>query len=237
MKNIGYKITLVIALMIIGALAFKIYFKQPVIDDYDKKQSNYIDKAKTEAKIIAKMVDKKGYSVAVLERKKAILGNGDITNLPVSQSVLDSLRLDGFSKDKKLQQASLINASLSAKDLKSTKIIDSLSKQSFVYTDPYLTATYYPDTNGGKFDINYRLSLIRHDYKKRKNIFSGYKYYTDILSPDNRVTVNSMQTITIESPSVKKFGIGLQLGYAYNPSTSSFSPSIGLGISYNLIRF
>jgi hypothetical protein len=237
MKNIWYKVGIIAGIMIIGYLSFVLYFTKPQPVYIEKEPTEFINKAKTEAKKIANTVDKKGYSVAIFELKKSIIGNGDITGLPISQSVLDSLRLDNLEKDRRLQQASVVNGTLNAKSLKADRVIDSLKRETHTYKDQFLTATYYQDSLGGKFDINYKLSLIRQDYKKRKNIFSGYKYYTDILIPDKRVTIENMQSLTIESPSVKKFGIGLQIGYAFNPATSKLDPTIGVGISYNLIRF
>lgn len=35
----------------------------------------------------------------------------------------------------------------------------------------------------------------------------------------------------------KRFGIGIQAGYGYNIYGNNFSPFIGIGISYNFIRF
>ncbi len=35
----------------------------------------------------------------------------------------------------------------------------------------------------------------------------------------------------------KRFGIGVQAGYGYNIYGNNFSPFIGIGISYNFIRF
>lgn len=236
MKNIGLKLALFIAIIVIGYLSFKISTQKPTAITV-VKQSDVIDKFQTEAKKIASEVDKKGYAKTVFERKEAIINSGDVTKLPVSQSVLDSLRLDNIDKSKKLIQASLINGSINARALRAEKRLDSLKHEQFVYTDDFLTAVYTPDTLGGKFDVNYKIVLIRHDYKKRKNFFSPYRNYTDILSPDKRILINNLQAITIEQNKPKRFGVGLQVGYYFNPVTSKFNSSFGLGFSYNIIRF
>ncbi|MCX2473573.1 hypothetical protein OQZ33_04430 [Pedobacter sp. MC2016-05] len=237
MKNLGFKIALGAAIIIIAGLCYKLFLVKPHQTLVTNPRSEIIDKIQTDAKLIAQTVDVKGFSKAVFERKASIIGNGDITGLPVSKSVLDSLRLDNMDKTKKLQQASAINASLSAKALHAEKKTDSLLKEHYIYTDDYLTAMFTPDSSGGKFDVNYKLSLIRHDYKKRKNFFSPYRQYTDILSPDKRILIDNMQSLTIESPKTKRFGIGVQAGYYFNPATQQFNPSFGIGISYNLLSF
>lgn len=215
-------------------LGIKLY-KQHKATEAVNKPSAIIDEAKTEAKKIAVSVDKKGYAKTTLERKAAIIGNGDLSGLPVSQSVLDSLRLDNIDKSAKLQQASAIAATWQGKALRATKQLDSLNNVQYVYKDAFASASFTPDSLGGKFDLSYKIKLIRHDYGQRKNIFSPYINYTDILSPDKRITIDGMQSISIESPKLSRFGIGITGGGFYDPASKQFKPAIGAGIVYNLI--
>lgn len=235
MKANILKIALVLCLFIIGVMGFKLLDKVPKPNI--EQATSIIDEAKTEAKVIARSVDQKGYAKTVMQRQADVIGNGDISKLPVSQSVIDSLRLDNLDKTKKLQQASLLNATLVARDLVATKKIDSLQRLYYVYHDDFTTAMFTPDSTGGKFDIDYRISLIRQDYKKRKNIFSPYVNYTEILSPDPRITINGLQSLTFKEERHTKWGIGIQGGYYYDPQQQKLMPALGFGISYNLIRF
>lgn len=238
MKTKGLQALLIAAIAVIAWLSFKLLMQGGTSPaDYVKQPSAIIDEAKTEAKITAREVDKKGYAKVVFERRAAIIGDGDISKLPVSQSVLDSLRLDNLDKSKKLEQASVINATLKATTLRAVKITDSLKTKRLIYNDEYLTASFTPDTLGGVFDFNYRIKLIRQDYTKRRNWFTPKVQYTEILSPDKRITINGLQSLTIKSPVPGRFGIGLQAGYYYDPSRKQFLPAIGAGLSYNLINF
>ncbi|KIO75955.1 hypothetical protein TH53_18000 [Pedobacter lusitanus] len=240
MKTKGLQLALIIAVFLIAWLGFKLYRLAPPSSLALQKEVRppaLIDEAKTAAKILASAVDEKGYTKVTLERKADIIGDGDITRLPISKSVLDSLRLDNLDKTKKLQQASLINASLKITALRATGIIDSLQKKRYSYQDEYLTAGFSLDTLGGTFDINYQIKLLRQDYQKRKNWFSPYVQYTDILSPDKRITINGMQTLTIAAPKASRLGLSLTAGYYYNPVQGQFIPALGLGLSYNLVQF
>lgn len=220
-----------------GWLTFKLVFTKPEKQVIAKNSSDIINEAKTEAQIIAKSVDNQGYSKTVAKRKEAILSSGDISKLPISQSVLDSLRLDNLDKSSRLQQASAIIGKLEAKNLRATTVIDSLNRKSYLYKDGFASARFTPDSLGGTFDIDWRLKLVRHDYKKRKNFISPYTYYTDILSPDPRISIDELQTLTIESHKPTRWGIGLQAGYYYDPKQRKLMPAFGVGLSYNLIRF
>jgi hypothetical protein len=238
MQNKGLKSLLIAAVAVIIVLGIKLFIQSNASEKpVGNKASAIIDEAKTEAKVLARSVDQKGYAKTTLERKKAIIGNGDISKLPVSQSVVDSLRLDNLDKDKKLQQASYLNATLHAEKLRAVKQIDSLKGTRYTYSDDFASVGFTPDSLGGKFDLDYKIKLIRHDYIKRKNIFSPYINYTDILSPDKRITINGLQSLSIASPARGRFGVGLQGGYYFDPITRQFKPAVGVGITYNLIQF
>lgn len=238
MKIKGLQLALTAAVILIAWLSFKLLTQaHPAEKVTENKPPALIDEAKTAAKVLARAVDKKGYSVVTMERKADIIGDGDISKLPVSQSVLDSLRLDNLDKRTKLQQASLINAELKVAAARAIKTIDSLQRKRYTYQDDYLTASFSPDTLGGTFDINYQIKLIRHDYRKRKNWLSPYVAYTDILSPDKRITINGLQTLTISSPKPSRFGLGLMAGYYYDLQKGSFSPALGVGLTYNFLTF
>lgn len=215
MKSNTYKVLFIIASIIIVVLAVKLFLTpKKVTNKATNQPTNIIDDAMVEAKKLAEKVDKKGLKTASFERQAEIIGNGDISHLPVSQSVLDSLMLDNLDKTKKYQSAVAINASLEAKNLRATKVIDSLKNASFVYKDEFVNARFTPDSLGGKFDIGWHVNLVKHDYRKRKGILSPYRYYTDILSPDPRITINGLKQLTIEPPAGKaKIGFGVTAGY------------------------
>lgn len=220
-----------------GWLAFNLIFRKPATQVV-YRQNTPMDEVKIDAEKIAESVDKKGFGKTVLERKNKALQNADLSKLPVSQATYDSLRLDNIDKSAKLQQASAIIAKAEAKNLQAKRVIDSLTgREQFLYTDDFVRAMFTPDSTGGQFNVAWDVKLIRHDYKKRSWLLAPYRYYTDILSPDPRIKIGGLQNLTIESHRPTRWGLGLQAGYHYNPATKQFTPSVGVGLSYNLIRF
>lgn len=228
MKDKGLFIGLLILNVVVGIFVYRQMHKKTAVKE---SQSSVIDSARVEAKKIATSVDQKGYAKTAYERKAAIIGSGDISKLPVSKAVYDSLRLDNLDKTKQLQQASLISATLEAKAVRALKMVDSLNSLRYYYKDQYADIGFTPDSLGGKFDWRYNIKLIRHDYTK------GRKNFTDILSPDKRITIDGLQSLTIESPKPGRFGVGLQAGYYYDPYHRQFLPAVGLGLTYSLYNF
>lgn len=70
--------------------------------------------------------------------------------------------------------------------------------------------------------------------------------YTVALDKKNRIYItsnnpyvkyNSISGFTIPKKRAKRFGIGPQIGVSYNIKDNSISPTIGIGLSYLLIKF
>nr|WP_067054076.1 hypothetical protein [Mucilaginibacter sp. L294] len=236
-SNTGLKSLLIAAGVVIIVLGVKLYLQAHRSAQTNGSASAIIDEAKTAATKIATSVDNKGYAKTTFERKKDIIGNGDISKLPVSQSVLDSLRLDNLDKSKKLQQASYINATLQANELRAVKKIDSLNRVHYEYSDAFANVGFTPDSLGGKFDLKYNIKLIRHDYYSPKKLFKSQVNYTDILSPDKRITIDGLQTLRIESPQPSRLSLGLHAGYDYIPALNRFMPGVGLGLTFTIKSF
>ncbi|RYF26593.1 MAG: hypothetical protein EOO42_01125 [Flavobacteriales bacterium] len=236
MKSNTYKILFGIAVVVIAALIIRDLFFVPrqAVKTANNKEVGIIDDAFVDAKKLAESVDKNGLVKASFERKAAILGNGDISKLPISQSVLDSLMLDNTDKTIRYQSAIAINATLEAKGLRATKVIDSLKRASYLHQDSVLTARFTPDSLGGVFDITGRIKLLTHNYTKKKNLFAPTRYFTDVLAPDKRFTIDGYKQLTIEQPPGKaKVGFGGTLGYgvqlgANNQLTTGFQATVGL---------
>ncbi|MES2651269.1 MAG: hypothetical protein V4663_05985 [Bacteroidota bacterium] len=237
LKKLSFsKVFMIVSVIIILFLLYKLRNPNPT-QVFAKHESNVLDEAKVEAKKLSEQVDKKGFSKATFERKDAIIGNGDLSGLPISRAVFDSLRLDNIEKGRKLQEASVINATLNANGLRATKLIDSLQNEYYFYSDPFATVKFTRDSLGGKFDLGYNIKLIKHNYKNRKNFFSPFTQYTDILAPDKRITIDGLQSLTFSSQKQSRIGFGLQLGYYYDPIRNNFFPAAGVGLSYNLKNF
>jgi hypothetical protein len=65
---------------------------------------------------------------------------------------------------------------------------------------------------------------------------SGYKPSLDLIKvfPQTKV-INTVQTLTV--PDSRRWGVGVNVGAAYSPYFNKFTPSISVGVQYNLFEF
>lgn len=109
------------------------------------------------------------------------------------------------------------------------------------FASKYLSATV--DTT---FNLNYKYNAeVRIAATNEPSGFLGLgtpKRYIDISSPDPNFTINSVDRFRVEVPNKPKpWGIGIIGGWTIDPLVTEgelrFRPSIGVGVSFNLIRF
>ena len=84
-------------------------------------------------------------------------------------------------------------------------------------------------------DIDVKLQVT--DYVEKGGLFKKTKYYTDIYSPDQNISINGLKTYrkeTVIKP--KRVGIGVQFGYGLS-SDFKIAPYVGIGLSYNVLSF
>lgn len=131
-------------------------------------------------------------------------------------------------------------ATLKAENIRLTQSNTNPKRQE--YKDSFLSLVYNSDSNTID-SLSYIVELTRTRYWKRPWLLASKRYYNDIFSADQRVTINSVRRFTLPEPGPKKFGIGFQVGYGFPviPAPKfSFQPPapyIGIGFSYNLVRF
>jgi hypothetical protein len=64
------------------------------------------------------------------------------------------------------------------------------------------------------------------------------KEYKTVVTTDNPiVNFTEIRSLKFDLPRPKKFGIGIQAGYGFNLKGGSLTPYIGLGASWNILRF
>ncbi|MFB5946140.1 hypothetical protein [Albibacterium profundi] len=100
--------------------------------------------------------------------------------------------------------------------------VDTLYKMTYGYDAELRIATY--DEPGGFLGLG------------------NPKHYIDISSPDTNFTINSIDRFRVEVPvKPKPWGIGIIGGWTIDPTIQNgelkFRPSLGVGVSYNVIRF
>lgn len=110
----------------------------------------------------------------------------------------------------------------------------SVSKDSVPYPVPRYITTELHDTIFERDSIYIDLPITQKVYRDTSYSawVSGYNPRLDSIEVYRPTT-----TITnYIKPSNKRWGIGLQVGYGVNPQ-GKFAPYLGVGISYNILRF
>lgn len=201
----------------------------------DKKVLDEFLTGKTDTVFIEKWIDKDSVSHVKFEPNK-----GHIIDNKVSQHymsyVRDTLAPALKIANEKISELTRINANLSGElKVKKYQLDDQNFKRAY-YENKYLSIVTDEKDSTVKYSYNAKLDIV--NYSEKKGLFGKRKDYVDISSPDKNFKINGVEHFKKEiliAPN--KFGVGVQVGYHYNPHTNSFSPSIGLGLSYNFIRF
>lgn len=171
---------------------------------------------------------------ASIKENKGIDPKNYVTNKYYSY-VSDTLAPALKIKMNEVKELTQVKAKLEG-ELKAAKIeVDKNKNKTYYYNSRYFSATAKDGDSSLQYSYNAELNLTK--YEKRKSFFKDKKTYIDISSPDKNLKINGVENFTkdITIPPTK-FGIGVQAGYGIN-SELKIAPYIGVGLSYNLIRF
>lgn len=139
----------------------------------------------------------------------------------------------------KINELTRVKAKLEG-ELKATKIELAENKEKRVYyEDKYLSVITQEDSLGNPQKLNYAYNaeLNIANFSQRKNFWNKERHYVDVSSPDKNFKIYGLEHYKKEiyiRP--KPIGIGLQFGYGITDNFK-ISPYMGVGVSYNLIRF
>jgi hypothetical protein len=177
--------------------------------------------------------DKKGIDHA--EKPVAVLNNKQVDQH--YQYIIDSLIKLIPAKKKNIETITdiALQTKGSFEPTISYKILDTcVSKypESVVYEDKWLSLK--GDIATKKFTYSIKDSITAVTYKKRVSLFKK-ELYENIFSSNPNAVISGITSVKIDQAKPIKFGIGLQIGYSWNGS--SFKPTVGIGVSYNIIRF
>lgn len=236
MKN---NIIITLLLFIIGALVLNTFY-------------GWVTPNKAEL-IAAEVQDKKTDPIK-LENKTAIIGkdtiriteyipnSGQLMENNITKNyntyVLDTLAPALKIATNKIAELQQVKATLEGK-LKAEKINTTIAKVNEIYfKDKYFQAVTRTDTLGNS-TLDYKYNAQIDVLTERKSRFLRKDLETVyITSPDPNFKINGVEHFKKEIYTrPKNFGIGLQAGYYYIPSSRQLIPAIGLGVSYNLIKF
>jgi hypothetical protein len=110
-------------------------------------------------------------------------------------------------------------------------ILIPLQKYAVHHNDRWMNINFDSDSSTTEISIQveneYTVSLVKKK-KKYEAIVKNYNPYSSV----SEISAISLQGF----PKPKKFGVGVHLGYGIN-SSFKIQPYIGVGVSYNVIRF
>lgn len=117
--------------------------------------------------------------------------------------------------------------------------IDKEKTKVVYYQDKFFSAKTKTDTVGNStldYEYNAQIDLITET--KKKNLFSKEVQQITASSPDKNLKINGVEHFKKEVPiPSKRFGIGIQAGYYFVPEMGRTVPAVGIGFSYNPIKF
>lgn len=145
---------------------------------------------------------------------------------------IDSLKRALNVKVEQIAEMTRIKATV--KDKVKTTVTDSIGYQTFSYKNKWLDAKL--TTKDSLLNYTYNVELVDTKYY-RGNWLMGKTWYRDISLADPNGFINGVQRFSLPPDHPKRLGLGLQIGYHYNVVTRQAEPSVGLGLSYNFIRF
>lgn len=116
--------------------------------------------------------------------------------------------------------------------IKPSDIVQGITEH-FDYSNPYRTLagqiSYHPDTLELKIDSDkvYVDLTVAMDKKNQIHVVSNNPY----------IQYNEITGFTVPKTKQKRWGIGPFVGASVDVTSGKFSPAVGVGISYGLIRF
>lgn len=123
------------------------------------------------------------------------------------------------------------------------KSSDSLHEVQFsdIYNDEGLSFNFDYTLLMNKKDSIYTTNIISNSRRLELELESGIKRHNDTLysyvhSPSNLVKIKNLNGIyRLETTPTRRWGVGINISYTYNPFLNSFQPAVGIGINYNIL--
>ena len=189
---------------------------------------------------IADKIDTYKDNLGETRAKQETGGKGDNSNSAYYKSEIERLTKALGVKESDLLAITDVNAKLRDSFKVAKVTLDEANNKLWNWEKTYASGTKLKATMSEKdsvlhTDIDVKLQVT--DYVDKGGLFGKTKYYTDIYSPDQNVSINGLKTYrkeTVIKP--KRVGIGVQFGYGLS-SDFKVAPYVGIGLSYNLFSF
>ena len=189
---------------------------------------------------IADKIDTYKDNLGEQRTKQETGGRGENSNTAYYKSEIERLTKALGIKENALLAVTDVNAKLRDSVRLAKLTVDEANNKIWNWEKTYASGSTIKATMNEKDSIlrpEVDVKLQVTDYVDKGGLFGKTKYYTDIYSPDQNISINGLKTYrkeTVIKP--KRVGIGVQFGYGLS-TNFKITPYVGLGLSYNLISF
>lgn len=227
-------------------------------------KSNIRKQVVTEAKIIARKVDMFGAEHVIIDATQNTYSKASLKEPVINVGILDTTAMALNIQKKQILELTRVNARLSANQLQTNYIIDSLQRRTVNYSDKYLTLKYTPnliDSIAGEIDFSLDVEPVFTKYSDRKWFLGRNKQYVDLSFTDPRVKIGKVDRFVLEQKepffklaiqatsrydfydntigagagaNIKLGRVSLQPTYLYFPRTAVWRPT--LQVNYDILK-
>lgn len=160
----------------------------------------------------------------------------------VSPAYVDSLSRALNISNADLDHVAKINFTLEGKIKAQSVTIDSLAKKTYYFKQKYLAAQFSEADSVLAYtyagDLGYASFTRKPKGIKRLLGLGKIEKRIDIFSRDPNMNINGLDQMTIKEEIKRKpFGVGINIGYYYNPASGKVERGAGVGINYSLASF
>lgn len=219
----------------------------------------------TEAKIIARKVDMFGAEHVIIDATQNTYSIKGLRDPTFNKGILDTTAMALNIQKKRILELTRVNARLSATQLQTNYVIDSLQRRTVNYSDKYMTLRYTPnliDSIAGVVDFSLDVEPVFTRYSNRKWLLGKKRDYLDLSFTDPRIKTVKVDRFVLEQrepffklavqatssynfsdntigagagANIKLGSVSLQPTYLYFPRTAVWRPN--LQVNYDLINF
>lgn len=239
MKKIAPYIIIAVLVFAAGWLVKYSYNLTKEVETYRKTKQEVATQVQTEAEQISKTVDEKGITSAIFDITKNIIPVADHANAqkdPGAKGLIDTSARMLDIQQKKIQDITVINASLKAENLQLKRMLDANQRPYWKITQNGFDLTVRPpldSLSNPTADITGRFSLTAAKGFKKKWFLGSEKTLLAIKSNSPYIDIENVDYIGFEREA-RQSGLRLQGQFNIDPETLDYG--IGPGLRIDLGR-
>jgi hypothetical protein len=156
----------------------------------------------------------------------------------ISPAYVDSLAKALQISNTEIKEIAVIKASLEGEVKANHILIDSLKRRTWFFKQKYMIAQFSEADSILKYKYKPTFGYARTAVKSGFLKLGPIKEQIDIFSADTNMIIDKVNQLSIKDRVRRKpFGLGLQIGYFWNPLSGKVEKSIGVGLNYSIVRF